>query len=132
MAYPSDLTDKQWKLIAALTERPDPRGALRKHSTRDILNAIFYVNKTGCQWRFLPKDFAPWKTVYDHYRRLRLRGVWEEMLYLLNEQVRQKKTEPQRPAISSSTPKASRPMPKVRAGDSTAAKRSKGVAARSR
>ena len=78
-------------MIEPLTRRPDNRGAVRTHDMRDILNAILYLNKTGCQWRMLPSHFPPWKTVYDHYRRMRLRGTWEQINRLLNEKSRQKK-----------------------------------------
>ncbi|MDB6135944.1 MAG: transposase, partial [Verrucomicrobiales bacterium] len=74
MNYSSDLNDAQWALIREFTVRPDPRGAVRRHYMREIINAILYVCKTGCQWRHLPVNFAPWQTVYDHFRRLRLRG----------------------------------------------------------
>ena len=91
MNYSSDLNDAQWALIREFTVRPDPRGAVRRHSMREIINAILYVGKTGCQWRQLPVNFAPWQTVYDHFRRLRLRGVWEEMMLRLNRKVREKR-----------------------------------------
>ena len=51
-------------------------GRLRTHFLRDIFDAIFYVLKCGCPWRLLPYDFPPWSTVYYHFRKLRLSGVW--------------------------------------------------------
>lgn len=60
---------------------------------REVINAILYLNKTGCQWRMLPNDFPPWKTVYDHYRRMKLRGAWEQINDLLNHASREKKGE---------------------------------------
>lgn len=83
--YASDLSDDQWRLIEPLTARPDPRGAKNKHSRRAVLNAVLYVVKTGCQWALLPKDFPPHQTVYDHFRRLSRRGVWERINRLANE-----------------------------------------------
>ena len=59
--YPTNLTDKQWQFIVNFL---DDKKRKRKHSLRDIMNAIFYLLKTGCQWRMLPSDFAPWNTVY--------------------------------------------------------------------
>lgn len=123
MKYPTDLTDRQWALVKPFTGRPDPRGAVRRHSMRGIINAILYVNKTGCQWRMLPVNFPPWQTVYDHFRRMRERGVWEEMMLELNRKVRQKKGETLNPHISSSTPKASKPPRRARSADSTGAKK---------
>ena len=123
MKYPTDLNDQQWALVEGFTRRPDPRGAVRRHAMREILNAILYVNKTGCQWRMLPAHFPPWQTVYDHFRRLRERGVWETMMLELNKKVRQKKDAVPNPPILLSTPRASKPMRKGRRGVSTVAKK---------
>jgi len=60
----------------------------RVHDMRDILNAILYLNKTGCQWRMLPNHFPPWETVYDHYRRMKERGVWKQINERLNKESR--------------------------------------------
>ena len=55
------------------------RGRPRLHGLRAVLNAVFYVLKSGCPWRLLPKDFPPWKTVYDWFRRWRIDGTWERL-----------------------------------------------------
>jgi len=68
MRYTSDLTDSEWKLIDYCFPKPSRKGRPRRHSFRELLNAIFYLVKTGCQWRNLPKDFAPWRTVYHYFR----------------------------------------------------------------
>lgn len=86
--YPSDLTDEQWNLIEHYFERPDPRGAESKHSKRTIVNAIIYVIRTGMQWRMLPNDLPPWQTVYDHFNRLRARGIWDQVLIDLTKHFR--------------------------------------------
>ena|SRR5215218_3608452 len=57
--YPSDLSDAQWPLLQPLLPTPKRRGRPRLHSPREILNAVFYVLKTGCQWRMLPREFPP-------------------------------------------------------------------------
>src|ERR1700677_4160026 len=88
--YPSDLNEKQWEKISEFFKRPDPRGAKPKHMTRTIVNAILYITKSGCQWRMLPVDFPPWKTVYDHFRKWCERGIWEKALDALNREVRVK------------------------------------------
>lgn len=69
MVYPSDLTDKEWLLIKVYFEQKRPFGRPLKHDRRSIVNAIFYVTKSGCQWRMLPKDFPPWQTVYDYFKQ---------------------------------------------------------------
>lgn len=86
--YPSDLSDEQWSLIEHYFKRPDPRGAVSKHSKRTIVNAIFYVIRSGMQWRMLPNDFPPWQTVYNHFYRLQARGVWDQVLMDLNKKYR--------------------------------------------
>ena len=58
------------------------------HGLRAILDAVFYVLKSGCPWRLLPKDFPPWKTVYDWFRRWRLDGTWERLNAELRERLR--------------------------------------------
>ncbi len=63
--YPTNLTENQWQFIKKIID--DNRK--RKHSLKDILDGIFYLIKTGCQWRMLPNDFAPWNTVYLYYRK---------------------------------------------------------------
>ena len=64
------------------------QGRPRLHGLRAILNAIFYVLKSGCPWRLLPRDFPPWKTVYDWFRRWRLDGTWERLNAELRERLR--------------------------------------------
>src|SRR5579875_3380896 len=72
--YPSDLTDEQWTLIEPLI--PGTAGGRpRKTSMRGVLNAIFYLTRTGCQWRFLPKDFPPKSTVWEYFGRWRRDGT---------------------------------------------------------
>ena len=88
--YPSDLTDAEWTLIEPFFQRPDPRGNSGKYAKRAIINAILYVVQGGIQWRMLPKDFPPWDTVYDHFRRLNQRGVWQQALDALNQRSRRR------------------------------------------
>ena len=67
-AYSSDLTDEQWKLIEPLLPAAIPGGRPRKTDIREVVNAIFYLLRTGCAWRLLPHDFPPPGTVYDYFR----------------------------------------------------------------
>ena len=69
MSYPSDINDNQWQLIKPYLENNDVRGCKGKHDKRLIINAIFYLLRSGAQWRMLPSDFPAWQSVYDHYRR---------------------------------------------------------------
>lgn len=88
MRYISDLTDSEWKLIKRFFCKTNKRGRPRKHTFRELLDAIFFVTKTGCQWRYLPKDFAPWRTVYHYFRLWKKNGLWERLHTRLREQVR--------------------------------------------
>jgi putative transposase len=74
--YPTDLSDAQWSCLLSYLPTPKAQGRPRIHSLRDVLDAIFYVLKSGCHWRLLPHDFPPWPTVYYHFRKLRLSGAW--------------------------------------------------------
>jgi len=65
--YPSDLTDEEWTLLKPLIPPAKPGGRPRHWEMREILNAIFYVLRSGCAWRMLPRDFPPWQTVYDYF-----------------------------------------------------------------
>lgn len=84
--YSTNLTEKQWQIIEKLMN--DKRK--RKHNLRNIWDAIFYLLKTGCQWRMLPKGFAPWNTVYYYYRRWKYNGLFEEVHEALRSMVRKK------------------------------------------
>ena len=85
--YPTDLKYSEWTLIAQFF--PDPkRGHPRKWDRWQIVNAILYVTRTGCQWRMLPKDLPPWQTVYGYFRRWSQQGVWVQINAALVEQVR--------------------------------------------
>ena len=86
--YPSDLTDKEWRWIESLLPAPGRTGRPRRHPWRAILNAIFYVLRTGCQWRALPHDFPQWKTVYHYFWHWRRRGWWEQLNTALRARVR--------------------------------------------
>jgi putative transposase len=88
--YPSDLTYEQWKLIEPLIPLPKPGGRPRSVNMQEVINAILYLNRTGCSWRMLPHEFPPWGTVHYYYRQFRLRGLWPQIHDRLREQVRRK------------------------------------------
>ncbi len=85
--YPSDLTDEQWALVARRIP-VYPGGRPRKTAMRDVLDAIFYVLRTGCQWRFLPKDFPPKSTVWGYFDEWRHNGTLDAIHDALRERVR--------------------------------------------
>ncbi len=107
-AYPSDLTDAEWKLVQPLLPGESPIGHPRKVELRGILNAIFYVQQEGCSWRGLPHDFPPWQTVYNYLRHWQRLGIWQQIHDQLREQVRQavgKATQPSAGIIDSQSVK---------------------------
>ncbi len=87
-AYPSDLTDDEWHLIQPLIPKPKRGGRPIKHTRRMILKAIFYLNRSGCQWSMLPKDFPPKSTVFDYFSAWRKSGLWEQLNHRLRGKVR--------------------------------------------
>lgn len=74
--YDTDLTDAAWALIAPMLPAARPGGRPRKINIRAVLNAIFYLLRTGCQWRLLPREFPGWSTVYHYFRAWKNAGVW--------------------------------------------------------
>lgn len=84
--YPSDLSDEQWEVLESLVGVKRGAGRPLKYDLRQIVNAILYVVRTGCQWRALPHDFPKWSTIYYHFRKWCLDGTWQK----LNTAVRQR------------------------------------------
>ena len=87
--YPSNLSDAQWEQLKNFVA-PGKMGRPRTVNTREVINAILYVVKTGCQWRALPSDFPHWKNVYSYFLRWRNNGKWKEIHDALREKVRVK------------------------------------------
>src|SRR5918995_6141426 len=86
--YPTDLSDDEWRCIRPHLPGPTGRGRPRLHGLRTILDAVFYLLKSGCLWRLLPRDFPPWKTVYHWFRKWRLDGTFERLNMVLRERLR--------------------------------------------
>src|SRR4051812_8895216 len=81
--YPSDMTDREWAMIAPLLPPPKPGGRPRRTDLRAVMNAILYIASGGCQWRMLPKDFPPRSTVQGYFYRWRDSRLWEAINPLL-------------------------------------------------
>jgi putative transposase len=86
--YQSSLTDQEWAWLSPLIPPAKPGGRPRTVDMRAVLNALLYVDRTGCQWRALPHDFAPWSTVWTYFRTWRNDGTWKRLHTALREQVR--------------------------------------------
>ena len=98
--YPTDLTDDQWELLHPLlperTWRPGGPGR-PPCDVRRMLNGIWYLNKTGCPWRLVPKEFGHWSTIYSYFKRWRREGVWARVMEALRQEERRylgRQTEP--------------------------------------
>ena len=87
-AYQTDLSDAEWSCIEPHLPVPNVPGRPRVHALREILNAIFYILRSGCAWRLLPHDFPPWKTIHHYFRTWRLDGTWERMHAALRKRLR--------------------------------------------
>lgn len=108
--YPSDLTDEEWQLLEPLIEEVEPytTGRPRTKELREIINAIFYLNKTGCQWRYLPKDFPSYKLVSYYYHKWVDNNTWAMINIALHRKVRKelgRNEEPSAGMIDSQTVK---------------------------
>ena len=91
MKYRSDLENNEWELIKDFFKKQDNRGVEATHNKRDIVDAILYIVKTGCQWSMLPNDYPNYKTVHEYFMNWSRNGVWEKALDKLNEIHRKKK-----------------------------------------
>ncbi len=72
--YPSDLSDEEWALLEPLLASSERRGRPPKWPARRVADAVFYLLRSGCAWRMLPREYPPWQTVYYHFRRWRIDG----------------------------------------------------------
>jgi putative transposase len=90
--YPTDASEAQWEVLHLLLPKSKwrPGGPGRKPlDRRSVINGIFYVHKTGCQWRMMPKEFGNGHTIYEYFRRWRREGVWARVMDTLRQWERQ-------------------------------------------
>jgi putative transposase len=98
--YPCDLTDREWEYIKPLIPAAKTGGRDRKTDMRQTLNAIFYVARTGCPWRYLPLNYPLWQTVYGYFRRWRINGTWQRIHDRLRGDVRQQEGRTPQPSAA--------------------------------
>jgi len=89
MPYPSDLTDREWAILEPLLPKHPAKGQPWRYPLRMMVNAMFYILRSGCAWRMLPHEFPPWETVYSRYRLWNKRGVWHKVLDVLRSRARE-------------------------------------------
>ncbi|HET7273301.1 MAG TPA: IS5 family transposase, partial [Rubrobacter sp.] len=90
MTYPTDLSDEEFRHIEPYLPVSKQRGRPKIHAPREILNAVYYILKSGCPWRLLPREFPPWRSVYHWFRAWRIDGTWERLNTALRERLRAK------------------------------------------
>jgi putative transposase len=88
--YPSSLSEAEWDGLRRVLPPRSPHGGLRRHSLRSVFDALFYLLRTGCPWRYLPSNFPPWQTVYYHWRQFCRTGLWTLVYRALRETERRR------------------------------------------
>jgi putative transposase len=101
--YRSDLTDEQWELIELVIPAAKPGGRPRGVDMREVLNALLYINRSGCQWDMLPHDLPPKSTVYEYFAAWRDDGTWQDILDTLREAARWVSAKSQQPTPSAAS-----------------------------
>ena len=86
--YPSDLSDEEWTILKPLIPPEKPGGRPREVDMRAVLNGIFYILRSGCAWRMLPREYPPRSTVYGYFALFRDEGVWKQIMTTLRERCR--------------------------------------------
>ena len=110
--YPSDLKDDEWELIAPHLPKAKTGGRARETDMREVLNAIYYVLKSGCQWDMLPHDFPAKGTVYHYFNAWRKDGTWQQLNAVLRGELRQELGRDETPSAASVDSQSVKSSPK--------------------
>ena len=100
IVYPTDMTDVQWEAMSRLIPPAKDGGRPREVDMRSLLNGLFYLVRTGCAWRMLPKEYPPWQTVYYYFARFKRDGTWQRIHDLLRTRVRHKSGKRKQPTAA--------------------------------
>jgi putative transposase len=98
--YPTDLTDRQWKLIQPYVPKPKPGGRPARYPRREVVNAILYQARNGCTWRSLPHDLPPYRIVFHYFRLWQADGTWDAIHDALRTKVRRSVGKKPRPTAA--------------------------------
>jgi putative transposase len=123
--YPTDLSDREWALIQHLVPAAKPGGRPETYPKREILDAIFYILRSGCAWRLLPHDFPPWEIIYQYFWRWRQDGTWQRLHALLRGDVRVAAGKQRQPTAAILDSQSVKTTEKGGSGATTRANRSK-------
>ena len=99
-AYPTDLTNPQWAQVQRFIPAPKTGGRPAKYHRREIVNALLYLTRTGCQWRCLPHDFPPWTAVYWYFRTWKKDGTLDRLMDELRGDLRQAEGKQRQPSAA--------------------------------
>ena len=99
-AYPTDLSDSEWDILKALLPEAKVGGRPRSVDLREVLNGIFYRQRTGCAWEMLPHDLPPRQTVYDYFNKWSKDGTWEQINGILVRRVRLREGREEEPSAA--------------------------------
>jgi transposase len=99
-SYPSDLSDAQWAQVERFIPAPKPGGRPAKYDRREIVNALLYIDRSGCQWRALPHDFPPWDSVYWYFRTWKKDGTFDRLHDELRGDLRRAEGHERRPSAA--------------------------------
>lgn len=122
--YLSQLTDTEWHLIRGLLPGPSKLGRPARYERRLIVDAIFYLTRSGCTWRDLPHDFPHWRLCYYYFSKWQASGVWERLNAELRDRVRLKSSKKKLPRLRPLTAKALRWLASAESADLMRARRS--------
>ena len=123
-AYPTDLTGPQWAQVSRFIPAPKPGGRPAKYERREIVNALLYVARTGCQWRAMPHDLPPWRITYWYFMRWRKDGTLERLHEELRGDLRQAEGRRRQPSAAVIDSQSAKTTEKGGPGAMTPARRS--------
>jgi transposase len=109
LRYPSDLTDEEWKYIEPLIPPAKPGGGKRRTNMREVVNGVMYILSTGCQWRYIPKDFPSYSTIHRYFVWWQCDGVLDRIhhtLYIACREKEERETSPTAAIIDSQSVKS--------------------------
>jgi putative transposase len=98
--YPSNLSDTEWDCLERFLPARSSHARLRRRSLRAVFDALFYLLRTGCPWRYLPSNFPPWQTVYYHWRQFCRTGLWTLLYRALRDAERRRVGRDPNPSVA--------------------------------